>query len=219
MINNFSSLIIGHTENGIPIMAHKNHSLDTSTVLVIGGVHGDEYEGIALAVGLIEKIQNLKVNADIIPVLNYDGMLNKTRYNANGVDLNRNLPTDDWSSTAIKPKYNPGTKPNNQSENKALTKFIHKNKPSIIVSLHSYDPMININGDCMSLAKKLQKYTGYEIKDYIGYPTPGSLGTYGVQVGIPVVTYEIERGLEVTKIMKIHLPALVNSINEIYSHD
>ncbi len=215
MDSNFSGFIIGNTENNIPIVAHKFKNSGPN-VLIIGGVHGDEYEGIALATGLICKLANINANITLIPVLNYDGMLMKTRVNANGVDLNRNLPTKDWSPKIAKPRYNPGKSANNQSETKALTKLIDKEKPSIIVSLHSYDPMININGDCLGFAKKLQKYTGYEIKDYIGYPTPGNLGTYGTERGIPVITYEIQRDLEVEKIIKVHLPALLNTLKEIY---
>lgn len=215
MVLNFSSFIIGTTEGNVPILAHKYKNPGPS-VMIIGGVHGDEYEGIALAVSLIHDLQDIKANITLIPVLNYDGMLAKTRVNANKVDLNRNLPTKDWSPTIAKQRYNPGKSANNQSENIALTKLIDTEKPSIIVSLHSYDPMININGDCRNFAEKLQKYTGYEINDYIGYPTPGSLGTYGTERNIPVITYEIQKDLEIEQIIKIHTPALINTLKDIY---
>ena len=211
-LSNLNVYIFGHTEEGIPIVAYelKNHG---PKILILGGVHGDEYEGIALATSFVEKLDTkIKSELTVVPTLNVDGMLKNTRCNARGVDLNRNLPTKDWTNKVYKKRYNPGLEPNNQSENRALTNHIKNKKPDLIISLHSFEPMININGDCVEIAKMLQKYTGYEIKDYIGYPTPGSLGTYGVENSIPVVTYEIERGLSINKIIEIHLPALTNSI-------
>ena len=209
------SFVVGKTESGIPIFAHSFGDLKLD-VLILGGVHGDEYEGIALAFSLLEKLEDLGLNITVIPVLNCDGMLLRTRWNINKVDLNRNLPTKDWSPNFEKAKYNPGDQPNSQSENKALTGFIDKYEPSFILTLHSYKPMLNINGDCKKFALALQKRIGYEINDYIGYPTPGSLGTYGTSRNIPVLTYEIERGLSIEKILQTHLPATLSALREIY---
>jgi protein MpaA len=41
----------------------------------------------------------------------------------------------------------------------------------------------------------------YEITEDIGYPTPGSLGTYaGWERQIPTITFEIERGLPLSEV-------------------
>jgi protein MpaA len=45
------------------------------------------------------------------------------------------------------------------------------------------------------LAELLAKYNGYPVTGDIGYPTPGSFGTWaGVEAGIPVITLELPRG-------------------------
>ena len=61
----------------------------------------------------------------------------------------------------------------------------------MIISVHSWKPIINYNGDCKDVAEYLAGHNGYEIADDIGYPTPGSLGTYGPEVlNCPVLTFE-----------------------------
>ncbi|MBY0385631.1 DUF2817 domain-containing protein, partial [bacterium] len=53
----------------------------------------------------------------------------------------------------------------------------------------------------------------YKIEETIGYPTPGSLGTYaGIERNIPTLTYEIERGLSANTIISIHVPAILEGL-------
>ena len=55
--------------------------------------------------------------------------------------------------------------------------------------------------------------TGYKIEPDIGYPTPGSLGTYaGLERQIPTLTYEIERELSFDLIIKNHVPAIIEGL-------
>ena len=57
------------------------------------------------------------------------------------------------------------------------------------------------------------KKPGYEVKTDIGYPTPGSLGTYcGLEKGIPTITYEVERGLDFQKVLNTHVPAIQKAL-------
>ena len=213
------SFIFGYTENSLPILGYRFGQKDGGTpLLILGGVHGDEIEGVIAAQGLlsafISKNSFNPLNLIIVPALNYDGFLAKTRSNASGVDLNRNLPTTDWQPKALKPKYYPGLKPNSESENQSLVAHIQQTNPKYIISLHSWKPLLNVNGNIKELAQRISKYTNYEIVEDIGYATPGSLGTYGQENGIPVLTYEIERGLSTEKILQIHVPAIVNALNE-----
>ena len=44
-------------------------------------------------------------------------------------------------------------------------------------------------------AETLAQGTGYEVREDIGYPTPGSLGQYGaLDLGIPVICVEAQEG-------------------------
>lgn len=191
----------------------KDHS---RKVLVMGGVHGDEPEGVQAAMGLLHLFQTsykLNLCIHLVPCLNWSGMLEHQRTNFNGVDLNRNLPTKDWTPVVAKPRYNPGPSALSEPENKALVQLIDKNKYEYILSLHSWEPMLNINGDCRKLAEVIAETTGYKITEDIGYPTPGSLGTYaGAERGIPTLTYELERNLDPRKTLEIHVPAILRGL-------
>jgi protein MpaA len=132
-------------------------------------------------------------------------VLLKTRGNGHGIDLNRNLPTKDWVGEFTNPRYNPGPAAASEPENRVLMKFIEDKKPKLIISLHSWHPVLNVNGDILPEAEKIAEFTNYKIDSDIGYPTPGCLGTYtGLERGIGTLTYEIERGLSLDRVIKEH---------------
>lgn len=176
-------------------------------ILLIGGVHGNETEGVAFMQGFIEEFV---VNNDyspfeydifVIPVLNPDGFLQHERRNGNKVDLNRNLPTKDWSPKFEHDKYNPGRSAGSEPENRALVKILNSFKPHYIISFHSWKPMINLNGPAAPYAEAMKKNLDMIITEDIGYPTPGSLGTYtGWERHIPTITLEFERGIDLDRI-------------------
>ena len=124
--------------------------------------------------------------------MNVDGYRASTRVNSHGVDLNRNYPTKNWSSEAREKKYFPGEKALSEPENQFLEKLFQKYPPRIIISFHSWKPMLNFNGDCEKVAQFLESYNSYPVVAEIeGHPTPGSLGEYGPEkYKAPVLTFE-----------------------------
>jgi len=153
---------------------------------------------------------NYQLQVTLVPIFNIEGVLAKTRSNARGVDLNRNLPTKDWSPEIKGPRYQPGPQALSEPENKGLVAHIDQYAPKLILSLHSWHPVLNVNGDCLAEAQVLAEHTGYKIDADIGYPTPGCLGTYaGLERKSPTLTYEIERGLALTPILEVHVPAIL----------
>lgn len=206
--------VLSRTHLGLPIIAH-DFGTSGPRIVILGGVHGDEIEGVACARGLLESFLKsfpFKLQLTLIPEVNPEGVLLKTRGNANGVDLNRNLPTKDWSPEVKTPRYHPGPHALSEKENQALVKEL-ENKPKLVVSLHSWHPVLNVNGDCMPEAETLARMTGYKIDADIGYPTPGCLGTYtGLERDIPTITYEIERGQSIDQILKMHVPAILEML-------
>ncbi len=210
----------GKTENGLTITGHR-FGRGAKHLLVLGGVHGDEVEGVVLANAMLGRMitnDDLRVRLTLVPILNFDGVLAKTRGNARGVDLNRNLPTEDWSPVATTVRYQPGPSPNSESENQALVKFLDQEKPDFVISLHSWKPMLNINEPkgssiCGDVARRIASYTGDIIEPTIGYSTPGCLGTYaGFERSIPTITYEIERGMKAPDVIRRHLNATFEGI-------
>lgn len=206
---------IGHSVSGLPLVTYE-FGFSEPKVLIIGGVHGDEIEGVSLALALLDRwlVQfDLRLNIMLLPMMNVDGVLRKTRVNANGVDLNRNLPTKDWTPEVLNPRYPPGPSASSEPENKALVKLIEEFKPQWILNLHSWKPMLNTNGNCEPLASRLHQLTGYPIEPTVGYSTPGCLGTYsGIERKIPTITYEIERGLSTENILKIHCTSICEAL-------
>jgi len=209
----------GKTTTRLPILGHRFGSTGPE-VLILGGVHGNEPEGVRASFGLIRhfsEIYSYKLRLTIVPQFNLDGVLALTRKNARGVDLNRNLPTKDWSRggeySGKDEKYYAGAEANSESENQALVAWIATTKPRLIMSLHSWQPMLNVNGNCLPEATVLSRLTGYRIDKDIGYPTPGCLGTYcGLERDIPTLTYEIERGLGSGPIDSVHVPAIAEAL-------
>ena len=217
----FNTSAFATSSLGLTIFAH-TFGTGPKPVLVLGGVHGDELEGVIAANALIANLIGLAPTSEIlkqlkitvVPALNLDGVLLKQRKTFTGVDLNRNLPSKDWTTDVKEERYFPGTKPNSEPENQALVKWLKSNRPAVIISLHSYKPMLNLNGNCDSVAKVISEHTGYVMNRDIGYPTPGCLGTYaGIEDTMPTITYEIERGQKADEIVKMHVPALIKALN------
>ena len=213
------TFIFGHSHSGLPIWGHR-FGHEGLRVLILGGVHGNEPEGVVAAEGFLETFHEnyaFKLQITVVPSFNVDGVLRGTRKNARDVDLNRNLPTRDWTARVAEEKYHPGPSPLSEPENKALAQFIETEKPQFILSLHSFmNPMLLDNESlCTKECQTLSQLTGYVIKNQIGYPTPGSLGTYGaVERSIPTLTYELLRGMDFTEIKDKHVPAIYEMLKQ-----
>lgn len=192
---NFLNLKPGISVEGDEINAYRSENKSTKYIYLLAGVHGDEVEGVFVLKNLFEWLkeqEDIQYSFIVIPILNVDGYRTSTRVNAHGVDLNRNLPSKNWSDVPREEKYNPGKKPLSEPENKFLDKLLQKFPAKLILTLHSWKPLLNYNGDCEEVANHLNSFNGYEVCDDIdGHPTPGSLGEYGPQkYNTPVLTYE-----------------------------
>ena len=160
-------------------------------ILIIGTTHGEEPQGFEiLKLYLKEKIQS-KNNLYIVPCLNPDGYHLKTRTNANGIDLNRNFPTKNWELTE-KNEFFGGLTPNSELETQFMVEILEEILPDIILTIHAPFKIVNYDGDALKISEKIAKIINYPIQKDIGYPTPGSFGTYcGVERNIPTITLEL----------------------------
>jgi protein MpaA len=199
----FVELKPGKSVEGLDIASFRSDKKAKSYFYLMAGVHGDEVEGVYVLQQMFnwlksaESVDDQSIELDIpmivIPTLNIDGYRSSTRTNSHGVDLNRNLPSKSWDSEPREEKYNPGSKALSEPENIYLNNLFKKFPPHLILSLHSWKPMINYNGDCKKVAEYLNKFNSYTICDDIeGHPTPGSLGDYAPETfQSPVITYEL----------------------------
>lgn len=193
--------IIGNSveRRGIDIFVHGDRSAFT-TVLVLGGIHGDEPKGVNLARRLISLLkQDSTLSRDIqwviLPVVNPDGFERRRRRNANRIDLNRNFPTKNWTRGTKRSRMFGGESPASEPETQAIIEVVERFQPDRIITIHSIGRnrfCNNFDGPGVEWAHAMHKHNGYPVTDSIGYPTPGSFGTWaGVERNIATITLEL----------------------------
>jgi protein MpaA len=169
----------------------------SSGVLILGGIHGDETAAVELAQRLLDQLARdpqacAGRSVFVIPVANPDGVASRRRVNANGVDLNRNFPAANF-----KPSRRYGVTAASQPETRALLSALEQVRPALIISIHCADDRRKCNsydGPAEAIASLMSRHNGYPVTPTIGYPTPGSLGSYaGIDRGIGVITLELPR--------------------------
>lgn len=173
---------------------------NNNNVLIMGVMHGDEPQGKYL----IEKYIESQANSNLmfIPCVNPDGLAAGRRVNANGVDINRNFPTANWERSE-KGNFFGGEKPASEAETRFVIEIIEKYKPSLILTLHAPYKVVNYDGDAKNIAEKISRIIGYPVEASIGYPTPGSFGTWaGIERKIPTITLELDEKIDIKELEK-----------------
>ena len=172
-------------------------NIQNPSVLVIGVFHGDEPQGELLINAYLESKHTTKLL--MIPRLNPCN----TRVNKNGVDLNRNFPTQNWELSE-KDDYFGGITPASEEETQFIIKTVEKYNPKVILTLHA--PYKVVNYDCgencnLDIIKEISRIMNYPIEESIGYPTPGSFGTWaGIEKGILTITLELDEEIDVKEL-------------------
>jgi murein peptide amidase A len=186
----------GTSVEGRPVWLHE-HGTGESTILVLGSMHGDEAAGGGVVVRFAEALardssRTSRNRIVFVPVVNPDGVQRGTRWNANGVDVNRNFPTANWERGQRGGVARNGDRPGTEPETQLVMDLIARYRPTVIITLHAALHVVNYDGPADSLAAGMGERNGYPVSASIGYPTPGSLGTYaGVELKIPIITLEL----------------------------
>jgi protein MpaA len=171
--------------------------------MIIAGIHGNEPTGTYVAEHLVKLLADSKSefgagSVVIVPRANPDGLAAVHRTNAHGVDLNRNFPATNWASTHPGSTFG-GPAPVSEPETAALIDIILALKPRLIISIHSITGGLecnNYDGPAREDAEIMSRCNGYPVKSMIGYPTPGSLGSWaGIDRHMRVLTLELPRDL------------------------
>ncbi|NOX57575.1 MAG: murein peptide amidase A [Planctomycetes bacterium] len=180
---------VGMSVQDRPIECHRI-GFGRNTVLIVATIHGDESAGTPLVRRLAQEIaDNPKLAKGrrvlMLPVVNPDGYVNNSRFNAHGVDLNRNFPSDNFDPT---PRH--GRVPLCEPESRAIYDLIKKYRPRRIVSIHQPIACIDYDGPAADLAATMGMHTNLPVRR-IG-SRPGSLGSYaGLTLDTPIVTLEL----------------------------
>ncbi len=174
-------------------------------VVVVGSIQGDQAGTRDLVNALIAHLERNPtlvpsgVAYYFMPSLNPDGNALNSRYNANGVDLNRNWDSQDWRSDPAVPEQPSGkagaggSRPLSEPESRALRDFIFTLQPQgtslRLVVVHS--SMRRTSGqvypggnDSIDLAQVYASTASYDVEtSWAEYTTSGELVTWGTEQG------------------------------------
>lgn len=186
--------------------------------MILAAIHGDEAETTVVVSEALRCLPAGDLRAAVILCGNPDGMLRGTRGNARGVDLNRNFPTSNWSPDPVcyKSRANdardialsPGAAPASEPETQALMALLDRVRPRAVVSLHSALACVDDAG-ASPLGRQLAGRCALPFLTEIGYPTPGSMGTWAGERGLNLVTLELEDASLYT-LKDRHVPVLID---------
>ena len=198
--------IIGYSLAGRPIEAY-SFGTGIKEYLIVAGIHGGyEQNTIGLANEMIKYIND---HPEVIPDgsrlyiirnMNPDGEARANgvdgRVNNNGVDLNRNFPTENWAKDWNRdgcwtyPSTTGGTYGGSEPETRTVTSFISSRNIQAMVSYHSaalgvFPGGVPWEADSIQLAKSLANVTGYPYPPLdTGCIYTGTLADWAVENGV-----------------------------------
>lgn len=223
-----SEQVIGSSVEGRPITATTYGTGDTH-LLFVGGVHGGyEWNSVLLAYAMMDHLEATlstipaNVRVSIIPDLNPDGTFVVTgksgrftaadvpnpdtrvadgRFNANGVDLNRNFdckwaPTSTWRGEVV----SAGTEPFSEPEAAALRDYVLETTPDAVIFWHSQANTVyasecenGILPETLALMETYAVPASYgQVPAFDAYPITGDAEGWLASIGIPAITVELE---------------------------
>lgn len=170
--------------------------------LIQGGLHGNEVHTSEFVVWLMKRymrgesalndLPSRDVMIDFLPRANPDGLAKQNRYNARGVNLNRNFDVL-WGIT----RENPGSTSFSEPETRAIQRLFEERRYTAAIDIHgyvnwvvapsSYETLAALGVEAMNVTHRAERYRrwqhairqemrvleGYELK------TAGSLGDGG----------------------------------------
>ncbi len=185
-------------------------------VLIFAGIHGEEPDTTVLLSRALRSMSQRSTSCAVILCANPDGLRRGTRGNSNGVDLNRNFPSSNWTVEPVTHKWNvdsdsrvllsPGERPCSEPEVRALTQVVGDLKPECVVSIHSPLGLID-DPECTDLGRSLSERSGMPRTVLPNEDTPGSFGSWAKDIGVATITYELPN-MTVWNMLPLHLPIL-----------
>jgi murein peptide amidase A len=166
-------------------------------LLVFGGIHGDEPASVEALIELAHRLDEAARSGApvwLLPAVNPDGVRRGSKNSARDVDLNRNFPARSFV-TAHAPGYFPGPAPLSEPETRVLADLLAQEPIAAVVAVHAPFACVNYDGPAAAWAETVAAACGWPARGDIGYPTPGSLGSWlGLDRGLPVLTLELPPG-------------------------
>jgi protein MpaA len=187
---------LGHSVEGRAIRGRRFGG-DGPALLVFGGIHGDEPSSVEALIELAPRLGARARSATpvwLLPAVNPDGVARGGKNSAHDVDLNRNFPARSFT-TEHAAGYFPGPAPLSEPETRVIADLIARGPIAAVVAVHAPFACVNFDGPASGWAHTVAAACGWPARGDIGYPTPGSLGSWlGVDRGRPVLTLELPPG-------------------------
>jgi len=183
--------IVGTSVQRLPILSFVCGQ-GPDVTFILAAIHGNEPAGTPLVRRLGKYLQQRPHlmkgrRVVLLGVANPDGMAHNSRFNANGVDLNRNFP----ASNRVNDKRS-GATALSEPEARLVKQLIEQYSPDRIISIHQPLACIDYDGPGTTLAVRMAQYCSLPVKK-LG-PKPGSLGSYaGIDLDIPIITFEMRQ--------------------------
>jgi protein MpaA len=129
-------------------MVHTVLGQGTDVTFVLAAIHGNEQAGIQLVHRLERYLQQNpkmleKRKVVLLPIANPDGVAHSSRYNARGIDLNRNFPAFNRINSN---RF--GFTPLSEPESRFIFQLIRQYTPDRIVTIHQPLACIDYDGPC-----------------------------------------------------------------------
>jgi protein MpaA len=213
--------VYGYSAEHTPL--HIWHPVSSKVeVLIFAGIHGEEPDTTVLLSRALRSMSHRSVSCAVILCANPDGLRHGTRGNLNGVDLNRNFPSSNWTEEPVTHRWNvdserrvrlsPGRRPCSEPEVLALTQVVSDLQPECVVSIHSPLGLVD-DPECTPLGKMLSDRSGMPRTVLPNADTPGSFGSWTNDKGITTITYELPN-TTVWNMLPVHLPILQELLEE-----
>jgi protein MpaA len=190
---------IGRSSENRPIFGRRFGG-PGAPLLVFGGIHGDEPASVDALLELCARLGqpgNAPPPLWLVPAANPDGLVAGRKNSARDVDLNRNFPARSFAREHA-PGYFPGPAPLSEPETRALAALIDDGRGEPIwgaLAVHAPFACVNYDGPAAAWAAAVSATCGWPARGDIGYPTPGSFGSWlGLDRGLPVLTLELPQG-------------------------
>jgi protein MpaA len=168
----------------------------------MAGIHGEEPETTFLLSRVLRAFDEPFDSIAFILCANPDGVVLGTRGNANGVDLNRNFKTQNFSTEKVGSRsileaprdtlLSPGAFAGSEPETQALVALIEKLKPVSVLAMHAPMGCVDAPQKTTLVEGVMEAFNLPWLPD-IGYKTPGSFGTWCGERNLECVTLELPR--------------------------
>ncbi|MFN0051616.1 MAG: DUF2817 domain-containing protein [Planctomycetales bacterium] len=153
-------------------------------IAFLSSLHGDEAQSVAVVEELArylkghpESLRNATVL--IVRTPNPDGFDVRSPYNVNGVDLNRNFPSDNWADLA---NTRSGPSAGSEAETRSLVRMLGDFRPTLLVHLKDSrgKAIVNGEGNIQKQAEKVADLVHGQPRMGLGARTSGSVENYAL---------------------------------------